>query len=144
MSSRDRMDGDNPAECFDIASTRAYVASACAVCRRCHRPIEVICLYCQEGRVDDERVGAFRVQCLWAVDEALGRQLSGWSSYRWSRLAGRYLNHCAHCAAEQDEDALHEEPGAAFYELAHAVPAGITLQALTGRVRMGGDCVMDL
>jgi hypothetical protein len=129
---------------FDIDSSQAFVASAQSSCRRCQRAIQVVCLYCHSGRVDDESLEAFRVQCLWAMDEALSRQLQAWPTYRWSEREARFLNYCPHCGSSQDEECLHEEPGQPFHDLAREVPEGVTLRALSGRVRLSGDYVADV
>ena len=139
---RDTCDADGGN--FDIESSEVFVASANSTCRVCRRPIEVVCLYCHSGRSDDEWLGAFRIQCLWAVDAALGGQLQRWPTYRWSAREGKYLNHCAHCGAAQDEELLHEEPEQPFFELTREAPEGVRLQALPGRVRLSGDYVVDV
>ena len=137
-------DEEREEEPFDIESGEAFVASAGSACRQCERPIEVICLYCRSGRLNGEPLESFRVQCLWAMDDALSRQLQRWPTYHWNAREGRFLNHCHHCGAGQDEELLHEEPGQPFHELARDVSQDVTLRALLGRVRLSGDPVADL
>ena len=78
------------------------------------------------------------------MDEGLGRQLQRWPTYRWNGREGRFLNHCWHCGAGQDEERLHEEPGQPFYALTDEAAEGVRLHALLGRVRLSGDYVADL
>jgi len=124
---------------FVIESSEAFVAHARTDCRRCRRTIEVVCLYFRQGTVSGEPLEGFRVQCLWACDDALRRQLQRWPGYRMDDREGMYLNHCLHCGARQDECDLHEEPGQPFHDLCREVPAEIRLEALEGRVRLSGD-----
>lgn len=122
-----------------IESSDAYIARAATRCQHCRRPIEVVCLYCRRGSVPEGQIGAFSVQCLWAVDSALRRQLQRWPGFRRDGIEGVYLNHCAHCGGAQDETRLHEEPGQPFHDLGRSVPSGVKLEPLAGRVRMSGD-----
>ena len=129
---------------FLIESSDAFVARARAGCCRCRRDLEVVCLYCRRGTVSGEPLEAFRVQCIWAVDDQLRRQLQRWPGYRMDASAGIFLNHCARCGAAQQDADLHDEPGTPFHDLCGEVPPGIELQALQGRVRLSGDYCMDL
>jgi hypothetical protein len=129
---------------FIIESHEACVARAAAPCRSCRRQIEVVCLYCRCGSVSGEPLESFCVQSLWAVDDALYRQLLRWPAYRLDVREGIYLNHCPHCGAGQDEAGLHEESGQPFHDLGREVPEAVTLVALAGRVRMSGDYCVDV
>jgi hypothetical protein len=131
--------GDEERDGLVIESSEAFVARARINCRRCRRSIDVVCLYCRQGTVAGEPLQGFRVQCLWATDDALRRQLQRWPAYRMDDREGIYLNHCPHCGARQDESDLHEEPGQPFHDLCRAVPEGVELLALEGRVRLSGD-----
>jgi hypothetical protein len=135
-----RDDGEH----FDIESSEVFVASATSSCLACCRSIEVFCLYCRTARIADEGCELLRLQCLWAVDKALARQLRRWPTYRWNAQQGRFLNHCCHCGAAQEEERLHEEPGQPFYALSGEATEGVCLQALLGRVRLSGDYVIDV
>src|SRR5437016_4486325 len=55
-------------EGFTITSDQAYVASASALCWKCHTNIEVICIYCESGFVADEPLNQFTVCRIWAMD----------------------------------------------------------------------------
>lgn len=127
---------------FLIESSDACIARAITRCRRCRRDIEILCVYCRHGTVSGEPLEAFTVQCLWAVDDALRRQLQRWPTFRPDAREGIYLNHCPHCGAAQSEADLHEEPGQPFHELCREVPEGVRLEPLAGPVRLNGDyCV---
>jgi hypothetical protein len=131
-------DGDDSEE-FAIESQDAFLACASAPCRRCRQQIEIVCLYCRTGTVVEEPLEAFRVHCLWAVDDALRRQLQRWPCFRLDPREGMYLNHCPRCGAAQDETRLHEEPDQPFHGLGRDVPDSVILVPLAGCVRMSGD-----
>lgn len=131
-------------EDFLIESDEAFVARARSDCWRCHRGIEVACVYCRRGTVSGEPLESFRVQCVWAVDEDLRCQLQRWPHYRMNAREGMYLNHCPHCGAAQDEADLHDEPGQPFHDLGGEVPRGVELEALQGRVCLSGDYSVEI
>src|SRR5579872_6145154 len=74
----DDADGDG----FTIASNEAYVATATVACRKCHAKIEVICIHCENGSVRGEPLTQFTVSDVWAIDDALARQLEPWPAFR--------------------------------------------------------------
>ncbi|HEY7930217.1 MAG TPA: DUF5710 domain-containing protein [Steroidobacteraceae bacterium] len=127
-----------------IESPEAFVARAHTDCCRCGCDIEVVCLYCRSGAVAGERLESFRVQCVWAVDAELRRQLRRWPGYRMEASAGMFLNHCPQCGAAQDEADLHEEPGQPFHDLCGELPRGVELEPLQGRICLGGDYCMEV
>ena len=128
---------------FSIVSSEAYVASAAVRCQQCGASIEVICIHCESGSVSGEPLDRFTVSDVWRMDEALVDQLRRWPTYR--RIddrgmgAGDFANHCAQCGAPQDEDDLHTEPGAPFFNIPPAEQGLITLTPLEGTVRLSGD-----
>lgn len=128
---------------LSIVSEQAHVAAATVPCSRCHRPIQVICIYCESGTASGEPLTKFTVTDVLAVDEALARQLASWPAFR--PIAGldtegaRFANHCPYCGAEQDDRDLHTEPGDPFFDIPHAPPGTIRLSPLTGRVQLTGD-----
>jgi hypothetical protein len=130
------------AEEFTIITSEAYVASTTVRCHQCGASIEVICIQCESGSVSGEPLDRFTVSDVWAMDEALAVQLRRWPTYR--RIddpdmgGGDFANHCPHCGAPQDEDDLHTEPGAPFFNFP-SEPGPITLTPLTGTVRLSGD-----
>lgn len=129
---------------FLIESSEAFVARARTDCCRCRRGIEVLCLYCRRGTVSGEPLEAFRVQCVWAVDDRLRRQLQRWPDYRLDAGAGTFLNHCPQCGAAQDDADLHDEPGQPFHDLCAEVPPDVELEALQGRICLSGDYCMEV
>lgn len=133
-----------PDEQFLIESAEAFVACASTPCWRCRQSMQVVCLYCRRGTVSGEPLEAFRVHCVWAVDEDLRRQLQRWPGYRMHAAEGIYLNHCPRCGARQHEADLHEEPGQPFHDLCAEVPAEVKLEPLEGRVRLSGDYCADV
>ena len=128
---------------FTIESSEAYVASAAVRCQQCGASIEVICIHCESGSVSGESIDRFTVSDGWAMDEALAGQLRRWPTYR--RIddpetgACDFANHCPHCGAHQDEDDLHTEPEAPFFNIPAAEPGSITVTPLAGTVRLSGD-----
>jgi hypothetical protein len=129
---------------FIVESVEAFVARAQTDCCRCRRCIEVVCLYCRHGTVSGEPLQAFRVQRVWAVDDALRRQLQRWPGYRIDASESLYLNHCSHCGAVQDDADLHDEPGQPFHELCGEIPHGVLLDPLRGPVRLSGDYCIEV
>lgn len=133
---------------LSIVSEEAYVAAATVPCCGCHRPIEVICIYCESGTASGEPLTQFTVTDVQAVDEALARQLASWPGFRpvadpdaqaHDAQALRFANHCPHCGAEQDDRDLHTEPGEPFFDIRGAPPGLIRLSPLAGQVRLTGD-----
>ena len=128
---------------FTITSDRAFVASATVACCRCRQPIEVICIYCETGTAAGEPLTQFTVADVLAADEALGRQLASWPSFRPidnpDRDGPRFANHCCHCGAEQDDRDFHTEPGEPFFDIPRAAPGAVRLSPLAGQVRLTGD-----
>ncbi len=72
------------------------------------------------------------------LDEALARQLRPWPSFRKVE-SGDYANYCPHCGARQDENLLHAEPEAPFFDIPRAAAGVIKLTPAEGTVRLGGD-----
>ncbi len=130
-------------ELFAIESDSAFVASTRTWCWRCRASIEVICIYCEEGRVAGELYTQFSVAHVTAVDAALRRQLVRWRHFRlgYGHIeADRYFaNHCPRCGSLQADYFLHCEPDGAFFTLRGARPGVIAFTALAGRVRLSGD-----
>jgi hypothetical protein len=85
----------------------------------------------------------FTVAHVLAMDEALVRRLAPWPGFRKAAAteidALRYANHCLRCGVEQDDDELHAEPGAPFFDIPRAAPGSIRLTPLAGEVRLSGD-----
>lgn len=134
---------DHEFEELSIVSEQAHVAAATVPCCRCHRPIEVICIYCESGTASGEPLAQFTVTDVLAVDGSLARQLASWPGFR--RIADadtggtRFANHCPHCGAEQGDRDLHSEPGEPFFDIPHEPPGTIRLSPLAGQVRLTGD-----
>ncbi len=130
-------DGD-----FTITSSDAYVAAAKVPCQRCRSSIEVICIHCASGTVSGETVDRFTVSDIWAMDEALARQLRPWPAFREVRDPdgeGVFANHCPRCGAPQDDLYLHSEPDEPFFDIPRAAPGSIVLTPLAGSIRLSGD-----
>ena len=128
---------------YCIVSEEAWIARARARCWRCRSMIEVVCIYCESGRVDGDPYEEFTVSNITAIDERLHGQLARWPFFRfgYSKLAGgRCLaNHCPHCRVLQADYYLHCEPTGAFFTVKHAPAGTISLERLSGRVCMDGD-----
>jgi hypothetical protein len=126
-----------------IISDEAYVAATTVPCSQCRESIEVICIHCKSGTASREPLTQFTVVDVLAVDDALARQLAPWPGFRPIVASGRdgprYANHCLHCGVEQDDNDLHSEPGAPFFDIPHAAHGSIRLIPLAGRVRLSGD-----
>jgi hypothetical protein len=93
------LDEQDEAE-FGISCHQALVASAQVACIQCQHPIEVITIYCDSG-IDSEtgeQLANVTVSGIWAMDDALSRQLEPWPFFRMvsdSELeSGCYANHC--------------------------------------------------
>jgi hypothetical protein len=127
---------------FTIESYCVFVAAATAPCQRCGSPIEVICLYCEGGKVFSEPLSRFTVSDISEVDDSLSHQLAGWPNFRKatdqrSESAG-FANHCPHCGARQDDMLLHSEPEHPFFDVSRAGDS-VTLTPLGGVIRLSGD-----
>lgn len=126
-----------------INSAAACVAATTVPCCQCGEPVEVICIHCATGTAFGEPLTQFTVSDVFAMDEALERQLTPWPGFRKMADAGfdgpRYANHCLRCGVEQDDTDLHAEPGAPFFDIPHAAPGSIRLTPLAGEVRLSGD-----
>jgi Domain of unknown function (DUF5710) len=138
-------EGDQEVE-FNISSDEALVATANTPCTTCHRATEVICIFCQSGldaQMGDPMV-QFTVSNIWAMNDALAKQLERWPSY--GQVAGEdYLaNHCQHCGAVQEDYLLHSEPDDVFFGIAPDRSATVEFTPLQGRVQMSGDYSLDL
>lgn len=134
-------DGDESE--YTITSSEAYVACADVACQRCGADIEVVCIHCESGTVSDEALTRFTVSDIWAMDEALTRQLRRWPTYRRGSDSdgepGDFANHCSRCGASQDDLYLHSEPDAPFFDIPHAAPGSVRLTPLEGTIRLSGD-----
>lgn len=130
---------------FTLESSEAFVASAAVSCRACGASVEVICIHCESGLVSGEPLDRFTVSDVWAMNEALAGQLRRWPSFRPVQEpggpgGGEFANHCAQCGAAVDEEDLHAEPEAPFFDVSAAAEAGsVTLTPLAGTVRLSGD-----
>jgi hypothetical protein len=136
-------DSDESDEGFGIVSSQAYVASARASCASCGSTIEVICIYCENGMVSGDPLYRFTLCDVWAMDEALVRQLDPWPQYKKVRDPASqeeyFANHCPGCGTMQDDLYLHSEPGDPFFSIEHAAQGSIELTALVGEVRLSGS-----
>lgn len=134
---------DEEDEEFRIVSSEAFVAAAKIPCRQCRTNIEIICIHCGSGAVSDEPLTQFTVSDIWAMDEALIRQLEPWPNFRRIRTrnseTGSFANHCPHCSAVQQDLYLHTEPDDPFFDIPHAPAGSIELTPLRGTIRLGGD-----
>jgi len=132
-------EGDN----LDIISSHAFVASTTIPCHRCHANIEVICIHCASGTVADEPLTEFTVSDIWAMDEALARQLRPWPNFRKPDPSqgedGNFANYCPHCGEIQEDLYLHSEPDHPFFDIPHAQSGSVKLTSLNGTVRLGGS-----
>ena len=128
---------------FTIASSEAHVAAATTACHRCQSPIDVICIYCETGAVGGDPLLCFTISNVWAMDDALARQLGSWPNFRDVGGAdgdsGYFANHCPRCGALQEDMYLHSEPGDPFFDIPGAAPGAIRLTPLIGTIRLSGD-----
>jgi hypothetical protein len=130
---------------LNITSDEAYVVSAQVSCRKCQSNIEVICVYCEDGTDSelDEPLEQFTVSNIWAMDDALARQLERWPFFKKgfsSTVEGGYFaNHCPHCGTLQDDMYLHDEPGDPFHGIPYAAPGLLKFTPLVGRIQLNGD-----
>jgi len=65
-----------------IVSSEAFVAATTLSCHRCRATIEVICIHYATGTVSEEPLTQFTVSDIWAMDDALARQLAPWPTFR--------------------------------------------------------------
>jgi hypothetical protein len=132
-----------PDEEFTIVSTDAYVAAATTACRRCHAPIEVICILCKSGTASGDPLTQFTVSNIWTINDSLAWQLQPWANFRKVKTpdgeVDYFANHCPHCDTPQDDMYLHSEPDEPFFDIPHAAPGTIKLTPLAGAVRLSGD-----
>jgi hypothetical protein len=128
---------------YIIASTEACVAAAVTACQRCRSRIEVICVHCASGTVSGEPLHQFTVSDIWAMDDALARQLQPWPTFRWvdseDEDGGYFVNHCPLCGAPQEDMYLHSEPDEPFFNIPGAAPDSIKLTPLTGSIELSGN-----
>jgi hypothetical protein len=126
-----------------IVSSEAFVAATTLICHRCRATIEVICIHCATGTVSHEPLTRFTVSDIWAMDDALARQLAPWPTFRRARSRqgeiGNFANHCPHCNAVQQDLYLHSEPDHPFFHIPHAPPDSIKLIPLAGTIRLDGS-----
>ena len=117
--------------------------STTIACWKCHSTIEVICIHCASGTVDDEPLTQFTVPGVWAMDDTLSAQLARWPTFRKLQgpdlREGCFANHCPYCGALQDDLYLHSEPDQPFFGIPRAPKGSIKLTPLIGRVRFSGD-----
>jgi Domain of unknown function (DUF5710) len=133
---------DQPdADVFTITSNEAYVASATTSCQRCHRDIEVLCIYCESGTASDEPLTQFTVSDISAIDESLFVQLLAWPTFHKTTIPPHdvYANHCPHCSCPQDDVYLHSEPDDVFFDIPASRPGSVKLTPLAGSVALSGD-----
>ncbi|MGO9935460.1 MAG: DUF5710 domain-containing protein [Steroidobacteraceae bacterium] len=130
-------------EDFIIASNQGYVAAATISCQRCHSSIEVICIHCDSGTAAGQRLNRFTVSDIWAIDEALARQLEPWPAFRRVSSpevgASYFANHCPRCGSLQEDMYLHSEPDEPFFNIPRAAPGSIKLTPLEGKIQLSGD-----
>jgi hypothetical protein len=128
---------------FTITSSHAYVASANVSCGKCHSTIEVICIHCESGTASGDPLTQFTVSDVWAMDEALARQLAPWPDFRQvdhpDSQEVYFANHCRRCGALQDDLYLHSEPDEPFFNIPRAAPGSIKLTPLVGRIQLSGN-----
>lgn len=128
---------------FSITSSEAYVATAIVSCSTCHSKIEVICIHCEGGTASGEPLTQFTVSDVWAIDDALARQLEPWPTFKKvdgpDVQEGYFANHCRCCGALQEDLYLHSEPGEPFFNIPRAVPGSVKLTPLSGRIQLSGD-----
>ena len=126
---------------FTIVSNQAYVAATTASCQQCNSNIEVICIHCETGTASDEPLTQFTVSHIWAIDEALERQLRPWPNFRKVGKPDDELvaNHCPHCGALQDDLYLHTETAGPFFDIPSTPPGSIKLTPLIRTARLSGD-----
>lgn len=135
-------DTDDPD--FGLSTHQASVAAAEVSCLQCDAKMDVVCLYCESGMdlVTGESIEQFVVSNIWAVDEALSKELRRWPNFvqhLTDEQDGIFENHCPECAAVQEDYLLHDEPGDVFFGLSR-VPAGsIRFTSLQGEFRLSGD-----
>jgi hypothetical protein len=132
------LDDDSDDE-FCIVSEQAYVAVTTIACCQCRTRIEVICIYCESGMVSDEPLERFTVSDIWAMDDALARQLEAWPYFQYVEAENHFANHCPHCGIEQEDMYLHSEPDQPFFAITRAPVGTIRLTALVGRVELSGN-----
>jgi len=129
---------------FVIESTQAFVASSLCTCWRCGETIEVVTIYCADGRIDCGPFHEFSVSCITAVDEALRAQLGRWPFFRHGfnaeiQVEG-FMNHCPKCGESQGDFFLHRDPEGPFFAIKEGIAQGrIALTRLQGVVRLTGD-----
>jgi hypothetical protein len=128
---------------FTITSDQAYVACASVSCCNCHSSIEVICIYCESGIVRDEPLTQFTVSRIWAMDDALTRQLEPWPTFRRegdpASQDSAFVSHCPQCGAPQDDLFLSSEPDQPVFNVARAAPGTISIKPLLGQIQFSGD-----
>ena len=135
--------GDESDAPFTLTSDEAFVASAQTTCAHCDQTIEVICLYCDSG-VDSEigePISQFTVSNLWAMDDALAKQLERWPYFRQGSGVESecFANYCPHCSVVQEDHLLHAEPGQPFFSLSRDRPGSVEFIPLEGRIQLSGD-----
>jgi hypothetical protein len=132
-----------PDDEFIITSSDAYVAAATTACRRCHSPIQVICIHCESGTSSGDPMSRFTVSDVWAVSDSLAHQLHAWPNYRQALVENphdlHFANHCPHCGAAQDDMYLHSEPGQPFFDIPNVAPGSIAFTPLEGPIALSGD-----
>jgi Domain of unknown function (DUF5710) len=76
---------------FSITSEQAFVASTTIPCQKCASAIEVVCVFCESGTVDDKPLAQFTVSNMSAVDAALAAKLAASEFPRERQRAGQRL-----------------------------------------------------
>ena len=134
---------DEEGDDLNIVSDQAYIASTTVPCHRCHTNIEVICIHCESGTVQDEPLTRFTVSDIWAMDEHSAQQLQPWPNFHKTRdpdgEEGDFANHCPHCGATQEDLYLHSEPDHPFFYIPDAPAGSIKLTLLEGTLRLAGS-----
>jgi hypothetical protein len=77
------------------------------------------CIHCESGTVSGDPLTQFTVSDVWAMDDALVRQLEPWPAFRKvdrpDFQESDFANHCPRCGALQEDSYLHSEPDDPFF-----------------------------
>ncbi|HEY6456773.1 MAG TPA: DUF5710 domain-containing protein [Steroidobacteraceae bacterium] len=124
---------------YAIVSHEACVVTSTVACQHCGADIEVLCIHCFGGTVEQEPLEQFTVADILDMDEALAGQLALWPYFRQIPDGG-FANYCTRCGEPQDEALLHAAPEQAFFDVPAAIASGeVTCTPLLGTIRLSGD-----